>query len=745
MRVLMLFTAGFAAACALGAYTGLAGFGFPLAAALLAVAFVALLLSGRKRWIAAVCAVSLGAAIGLCCFSLHGIYVLQPAARLDGQTEQASLLVTQDSWQTQYGTAVDAVITLDGRSYKVRVYLQEDLELTPGQRVEGSFRFRLTAEGGLSEPTYHRSDGIFLLAYQQESVTVTEADKIPLQCLPGLWRGRLVRILEQVLPEDVLGFVKALVLGDRSDLSYDVKTDFKVTGISHIVAVSGLHVSILFSLVQLLTGRRRFLTALLGIPTVVLFAAVAGFSPSITRAAVMQVIMMLGALLDREYDNYTALSAAALCMLVYNPLVIQSVSFQLSVGCMVGIFLFSGKIRGFLLSEKVLGRSAGRSLWARVRRYVASGVSVTLGAMVVTTPLVALYFGTVSLVGVVTNLLTLWVVSGIFYGGLLLCLLGYLWLPLGQVLGFVTAWPVRYVLAVADGLARLPMAAVYTCSGYVVAWLVLAYCLLAVFMLMKKKRPLVLCCCAAVTLCAAVLAGVAEPLLYEHTVTVLDVGQGQCVILSAGGKTFVVDCGGDSDQDAADVAAETLLSRGISRIDALILTHADQDHAGGAEYLLQRIRADAVIAPVQSAERLDMTGDGAMLIGQDHQILFDGGTVTVFASENQVEGNDSSLAVLFQTEKCDTLITGDLSIGAEIRLLRRAQIPQLEVLVVGHHGAGTSTSAYLLEQTNPQIAVISVGEGNLYGHPHEKTLEHLAAAGCRVYRTDLNGTIFFGR
>jgi competence protein ComEC len=745
MRTLALFAAGYTAACALGAYMGLTGYGFWLAVGLMAAAFAVFAFSKQYPLLSKVCAVCLGASIGLCCFSLHGIYVVQQAAKLDGQTQTVSVLVTEFSYETQRGAVADGELTIEGKRYKVRLYLDGEEALEPGDRVEGNFRFRLTAEGGVSEPTYHRSDGIFLLAYQQDAVQVTPAHQIPLQCIPGLWQGKLTGLLDRVLPEDVLGFVKALLLGDRSDLSYDVRTDLKVAGISHVVAVSGLHVSILFSLVQLLTGRRRWLTALLGIPAVVLFAAVAGFTPSVTRAAVMQIIMMLAVLLDREYDPFTALSAAVLCMLAVNPLVIESVSFQLSVGCIVGIFLFAEKIRGFLLSEKVLGQSAGRSLWAKLRRYVASGIGVTVSAMVATTPLVAYYFGAVSLVGILTNLLTLWVISYTFYGGLLLCLLGYLYLPLGVALGWLLAWPVRYVLAVADGLSRVPLAAVYTCSGYIVLWLVLVYILLVFYLQMKQKRPVVLCCCAVISLCVAVLAGAVEPLLYEHKVTALSVGQGQSIVLQSKGKTFVVDCGGDDDEEAADLVAETLLSQGISRIDGLILTHADLDHAGGAPYLLQRIRADAVIAPAQAAEKLEFAGEGILLAEQDYEIAFPGGNITIFVPEKDAKGNESSAAVLFQTEKCDTLITGDLSRTGEIRLLRRASIPELEVLVVGHHGSENSTSEYLLEQTSPEVAIISVGEGNWYGHPHDSVLQRLENAGCRIYRTDLHGTILFGR
>jgi competence protein ComEC len=147
--------------------------------------------------------------------------------------------------------------------------------------------------------------------------------------------------VESAFPADTAAFAKALLLGDSSGLNYELDTAFKLSGIRHIIAVSGLHVSILFSLMYILAGKRKVLTALLGIPVLFLFAAVAGFSPSIVRACVMQVLMIVAMLLDKEYDPPTALSFAVLLMLAVNPSAVTSVSLQLSVGCMMGIFMFS--------------------------------------------------------------------------------------------------------------------------------------------------------------------------------------------------------------------------------------------------------------------------------------------------------------------------------------------------------------------------------------------------------------------
>lgn len=743
MRRLMLFSIGFAASCFLAAVweTGTSVY---LAAGILLLAVICLVLENKVELCGVLALLFLGASTALCWFRVYDHLWLQPVRELDGTQWEHSILLTRDSWDTDYGLATDGQLEVEGKSYKVRVYLPDGEPLKSGTVVKGKFYLRLTAEGGVSQPTYHRTDGVFLLAYQRGDVTVCTPEELPAACLPGVWRGKLLEVLRQTLPEDVLGFVKALLLGAREDLSYGVQTDFRVTGISHIVAVSGLHVSILFSLVQLILGKRRYLCAFVGIPVLVLFAAMVGFTPSVTRAALMQGLMMLALVFDREYDRATALSFAGLVILILNPLAILSVSFQLSMGCMIGIFLFSEKLNTWL-QEKLFGKPKGKSAWARFCRYLSSGISMTLSSMVVTTPLVAWYFGTVSLVSVVTNLLTLWVVSYIFYGAVILCLVGLFSVPAGSILGLCIAWPVRYVLGTAHLLARMPLAAIYTGSVYTVLWLVLVYALLAAHFLMKDKRPVMLTCCAVICLCVTVLAGWAEPYLYQHRVTVLSVGQGQCVILQSAGRTFVVDCGGDDPQDTADLAAETLLSQGISHIDGLIITHGDADHAGGLQYFLQRIQVDKLFVSDIALDKLPAGGEDVVQVTADTVLRFPIGFIRIFAPENAQSSNDSSLAVLFQTEKCDTLITGDLSAAGELALLRRVTLPDLEILVVGHHGAHSSTTRELLKAVKPETALISVGQGNRYDHPHRDTLRRLEEAGCAIYRTDIHGTITVGR
>ena len=252
-----------------------------------------------------------------------------------------------------------------------------------------------------------------------------------------------------------------------------------------------------------------------------------------------------------------------------------------------------------------------------------------------------------------------------------------------------------------------------------------------------------------ISLCAALLVSWILPMQDELRMTVLNVGQGQSIILQSKGRTFLVDCGGSYADDAADMAAERLLSMGIDRIDGLILTHYDKDHAGGVEQFLTRIRADALYFPEWEVE--DPIGQklgtmrGVQLIDRDIILEYDGVKITLVTSVRVNSNNESSLCILFQTDNCDILITGDRSIAGELELLEKLEVPKLEVLVAGHHGSKNSTGQALLDATRPQVVVISVGENNGYGHPAEEMLQRLEALGCIILRTDQNGSIIIRR
>lgn len=737
MRRLLWFTIGFGSAC------GLYVFCLPvhwLKAGLLCTSVLGavLLLPGRRFPLYRRAAlVVLGCAVGIGWYSLFTARYLSAPAALDGVTKTVTLRTTDYSRASTYGITVDGMILLEGKSYRVRAYLDGEAPVGPGHTVTGAFRFAMTAPA--EDPaSWYSGEGLFLLAYQEEEARLGRDPEVLWQDRIAKFRQWLREAVHGCFPADAEPFARALLLGDTSLLDYETDTAFKVSGIRHVVAVSGLHVSILVALLGAVTFRKKYLMVPVGLSVLALFAALAGFTPSITRACIMSGLLLLSLLFNREYDGPSALAFAVLVMLLANPMTIASVSFQLSVASVAGIFLFDPLLRPWLAER--FPDPCGKKWKQRAIRWFSTSVSITLSAMTLTTPLCAYYFGMVSLVGVVTNLLTLWLISGIFYGIMAACLLYWIWMPAGSVLGNLIAWPIRYVLGAARVMAEVPLAAVYMDTVYTVMWLIFVYLLLFLFLTGRNRNICRLVCCGVLTLCAALLASWAGT--GNTAITVLDVGHGQCILLHSEGRTFLVDCGGDSDSLTADTAANYLLSRGIVRLDGLILTHLDRDHAGAAQMLLSRIETDMLILP---AEHSDLSATETVYASQNLHLSFGGADITVFAPNFPGTRNEKSLCVLFDTEKCDILITGDRDAFGERMLLRSSDIPEVDILIAGHHGSNDATSEDLLAVTSPEIVCISRGSGSRYGRLAPELLQRLAKFGCTVYRTDLHGTFTIRR
>ena len=742
MRKLMWFTLGFAACCAAAAYGMIYRWLPPAAAAGLVLAVAAVCVAGRRAWLRAALTVLIGCLAGVLWFGGFYLIRLQPLCSLEGVQVPLSVTASDFSYETGYGTGLEGYADIDGKQYRVRVYLDEEIILSPGDRMEGVFQLRLTVPDDNTDSTYYQGNGIFLFAYQKEEIAVHTADQIPVRYFPAQLRQKILTCLDEAFPEDMVSFAKALLLGDTNELDYETDTAFKISGIRHIVAVSGLHVSILYSLICTLTGRKRFLSALAGIPVLLLFAAVAGFTPSVNRACVMVCLMMLSQLFDREYDPATALSFAVLVMLVANPMAVTSVSLQLSSLCVAGILLFQKRISSWL--QRKLPKRKG--IPGKLQGLFCGSVSVTVGSMSLVTPLSAAYFGTVSLVSIMTNLLTLWAVSLVFSGMAAVCLLHLISPALSAGLAGILSWLIRYVILTAKTLASIPLAAVFTESLFVVGWLISVYLLLAVFCLKKNRKPGIYIGLGTIGLCAALLLSWILPVTASTRITMLDVGQGQAILLQSQGKTFLVDCGGDSDEDTADAVAETLLSQGISRLDGVILTHYDRDHTGGLSHLLTRVDTDLLFLPDTRNEYEIPQTEGAVIhVWEDLQLTFSDATLHIYGPVYSGLDNENSLCVLFDTQKCDILITGDRSAFGERMLLRRRELPDVDILVAGHHGAADAVCDELLREVKPETVLISVAQDNKYGHPSETVLQRLEQFGCQVRRTDLEGTIIIRR
>lgn len=750
MRKLACFAAPFGVAVLLCCYALTAQWALWLGVLCALMALPLALLRGDVRTRSLLLAI--GAAAGFLWFWGWTELFRAPADALADTTQTVS--ATALDYPEVYDWGVSLEVRLENGA-AVRLYAGEECaEVRPGDGLTFTARFQSSDTYRGEKSTWNSARGVFLTAYAgEDGVSVSPRERTPFYLLPTVWARALNESLDRVFPEGTAPFLRAVVLGDKSGLDGSVITAFNRTGLAHLLVVSGLHVSmLLWGLRRVLRGRRKLLAAL-GLPLLVIFVLMVGCKPSAIRAAVMSSLLIIAPLLRRENDAPTSLSVALLALLIQNPYAAASVSLQLSFASVAGILLVSERLDEWL-REWLLPAAKGRlgRVRNRVLVWVYGSVSVTLGAMLFTTPLIALWFGMVSLVSPLSNLLCLWAGQYCFLGGALCALLGLLSPAIAAPFAWVTDLLSRFVLAVAEGLSALPFAAVTLDTVYYGLWLTACYAVVACFFLFRRefvKRIILPICSLTLLFCAAVCFTVQTYTSAPLTVTALDVGQGAATAFLSRWNTMLVDCGGNEGDSAGDTAADYFQSLGISRLDLLVFTHLDDDHCNGMAELFARMEVAAVALPDcgdANGRRTELetlaSAEGAEVIyvTEELEAQLGGCTVILYPPLGSGTTNEEGLFVRCSLDSYDVLITGDADSFVEGMLVKYCDVPDIELLLVGHHGAAGSTSAEFLAAVKPERAIISSGY-NTYGHPSAAVLERLNAAGVSIYRTDLHGDV----
>ena len=569
-----------------------------------------------------------------------------------------------------------------------------------------------------------------------------EGTRHSLRWLPARLGRAMTERIQLLFFGDAAGFLTAILTGSRGEISEEAYLALSEAGLNHILAVSGMHCGFLMALAGLLLQSRK-LQALLGIPLLAFYAALTGGSPSVLRACIMLSLPLLAILARRESDGPTSLLTALLLILLANPFAAASVSLQLSFAAMAGILWLTPKLYRGLTGEKNRGKAF---------RFLAVTISVSMGAMVFTVPLTAHYFGALVLIAPLSSALCLWAAAWAFSFGLLSVFVSFFCLPLGALLALPAWLAARYILFAAGLLSKIPYHAVYTANPYLKYWMAYAYLLFAAayFVMRAGRRTYLLASILAVlTLALTVRLGEVR---YgsDLDVLMLDVGQGQSVLLASHGVCALVDCGSaNSWKHPGETAARQLAAMGRKRLDYLLLTHYDWDHVSGVTGLLARLEVGALLVPEgeddAGLQGMVLSAAGAhgvrvRFITEEERLDFGRGALTIFPPLGETGDNERGLAVLASAGENDFLITGDMDAATEAKLLAAYDLPEIEALAVGHHGSKYAASQTLLEALRPKTACISVGS-NRYGHPTEETLLRLARQGCDIYRTDLHGTI----
>jgi competence protein ComEC len=561
--------------------------------------------------------------------------------------------------------------------------------------------------------------------------------------------GRLARLF----PERH-GVVSALVLARSEGIPPELKDAFARAGTAHILSISGFHVGVVAGLLLGLSraagvsARPAGGVAALAVWGYVLFI---GAPDAAARAALIVSLFAGAALLGRPLSKTGGLATSFLALLVWDAGGLSRPGFQLSFAGVLGLVALAGPIE--LRLRRVLPWSPAASL----RSALAAGVGATL----VTSPVVAWHFDQVSLVGIPATLIGTPLVAAVIPGVFASLALDALHPALGGFLAGGTDLLLWLFLVSTEALAGLPFAVAWVprawifagASGGVAALVLLSgWTRVGAFV----RGTVVL----AGTVVAVLLLPLAERVSSRGTAELLflDVGQGDAILLrTPGGRWALLDAGPPSGfRGSGDPPVLAGLRRlGVARLEAMLLSHPHLDHIGGAAAVLRELAVGVVVDPgmpfgtaafVDVLEAADARGSGWRAAREGDRYPLDGVELTVLNSlerDRPSAGgdvvNENSLVVLLSFGAFSALLTGDAPVEVEDAAVERSG--PVDVLKVGHHGSRTSTSAALLRGARPGAAVISVGRGNLYGHPHAPVVGRIEEAGTVLYRTDRNGTV----
>lgn len=665
------------------------------------------------------------------------------------------------------------------RSGSTKNYPIRNIKCTGKEEKINSLRegMHVRLEGMLVLPELPRNPGQFnrriyesgkKIDFYLENPTVLEVkeQRSGVREVVEIWKTEMMNRCEKIYQDEEAGILEAMLFGEKSELSGDIKELYQAAGISHVLVISGLHISLLALAVAGILRRLGFpmpVWVILSVGVLAGYGILIGQPTTAVRALLMFFVLQGARLLGRSYDLLSALAFAGILMLLDNPDLILDGGCRLSFCAVIGVgWYVSEKNKIFRsIGEKEKRKNRGKGGKGSSAGAILENIRAGWYLWLFTLPVMLDTFYQVSVVGLLWNLVAIPLLPVIIAsGGLGVVLAGWN-IFLGSLAGSPAYGMLQLYQEIGNISEKLPVG-MWTpgqpskpvIAGY---YLVIFLLVLVEKQLIKREKRWKIF--PGMELCSMLLLLLlmAHPWQQREKITFLDVGQGDASLLQSGGQTLLLDGGSTSQKNVGTyVILPYIKQQGISCLEAVVLTHTDQDHINGVtEVLDEGKKGWLTVKNLMYPYWMEGTEQGKQLkklaeeAGASCRKIRAGDRLTIGKAEAVVlypkeqekiaEPNAGSLVLFWKWEGVRAMFTGDLPEEKERELLQN--LPACEILQVGHHGSATSTCREFLEQVQPSLAVISCSMKNRYGHPSPDTVDRLKKTGCEIRYTMKSGAI----
>lgn len=564
--------------------------------------------------------------------------------------------------------------------------------------------------------------------------------------------------LDKILLKDTKDLAVGILLGVSSDIDSEVKQNFRDCNLSHMLAISGSHLTYLILGLNLLLNKKILgirKCKVITIIIIIIFMLIVNMSSSIVRAGICTIISILGTLIYRKSDSYTAIAISLLFSLIKNPFSLFNIGLQLSYLATLGIIIFYTMLSKIKISE------------GKLKKYIIENIISTLSANILILPITTYYFNTIPTNFLLSNLVAGPVLGISLIFELITVFISFISIKLAQIPGAVVNVCLILLTKITKIISKIPNITVVTPK---IASVILIYIIILNVWLYTNKKNIYKNLKISRLLCILIIIILIINFLnIERTMRIyfIDVGQGDSsLICTPTGKNILIDGGGSRTPEKYDVGEKVLLpyllDRRIKKLDYIIISHFDADHAQGIEAVIDKIKVKNIVVSRQASQSVEYDkiikmckekkikiidakrGEKIVIDKYAYFDILHPGDILLDDGKGGLNANAivAKLNYKMDNKLFTVLFTGDIEYDAEQELVKEyGNKLKSDILKVAHHGSKTSSSQEFINLVKPEIALIGVGKDNTFGHPNDGVIEKLKKIKAKIYRTDLDGEI----